>query len=164
MSLTRIEKINVVTTLIRFVGLTLFALVIWHFSLVNLLDDQLNKNAQLKIQLAQKQKELEAFKKRQEKIFQLESQLRFISSLRQQNNQAAHILDGFVKTIPHAIVLNQLQRQGVFLTVDGSAEIDSNIIQFMENITKSTLFSHPMIIQLGAKQSPRYFQMRVGIK
>ncbi len=150
--------------LVQWVGLTLFILFVWHFTLVGVLDYQHNKNIYLTQLLFQEKNEITGLLQRQQSINALESRLSFITHLRQQNNQSAYLLDAIRNAIPPTILFSQLKRNGQTMILDGRAESDSDIVHLMENIARSPLFQQPVITAIGVKQKKRYFQLKIGIR
>ena len=149
---------------VQWIALTLFILFVWHFTLVGVLDYQHNKNIYLTQLLFQEKNEITALTQRQQSINELESRLSFITNLRQQNNQSAHLLDAIRNAIPPTILFSQLKRNGRIITLDGRAESDSDIVHLMENIARSPMLQQPVITAIGVKQKERYFQLKIGIR
>jgi Tfp pilus assembly protein PilN len=158
------HKIRFTISLIRCVGLTVFALFVWHVTLYDLVIYQEESNALLKSFISKKKSEIVVFEKRQRKLVESEARLKFIAELSQQNKQVGQLLEELQKVTPLTVTLTQLIRQGKELIVDGNVHSDLDLIQWMENINKSTLFMDPAVGAMTKKDDIRYFQLRIGIK
>ncbi len=158
------QKIRFIISLIRCVGLTVFALFVWHVTLYDLVIYQEETNTLLKSFLNKKKNEIVVFEKRQQMLVESESRLKFIAELSQQNKQIGQLLEELQKVTPLSVTLTQLMRQGKELIVDGNVHSDLDLIQLMESINKSMLFMDPAVLAMTKKNDIRYFQLKMWIK
>jgi type IV pilus assembly protein PilN len=150
--------------LIHYIGLTLFALLVWHVTLYDLVIYQQESNAQLSALINKKKTEISLFEKRQNNIIDYAARIHFITGLYQENRQAAQLLQEIAKALPIGITLEQIQRQDKHMILNGNAQSDVNLIHFMQNINKSTIFMQPVITSLNTLEQSRVFQLKVEIK
>ncbi len=158
------QTIRFTVSLIRCVGLTVLALIVWHVTLYDLAIYQEESNSLLVSLINKKKTEIAVFEQRQQNLNQFESRLKFIASLSQQNNHVGQLLDELQKVTPLAVTLTQLIRQGNALILDGNVRSDLDLIQLMENINKSSLFLDPAVLAMTKRDEIRYFQLKMWIK
>lgn len=151
-------------SLIRCVGLTLFALFVWHVTLYDLVVYQKESNALLKIFISKKKSEIGIFEKRQQNLLDSELRLKFIANLSEQNKQSGQLLEELQNLTPLSVTLTQLMRQGKDLIVDGNAHSDLDLIQWMQNLNRSTIFMEPTVLAMTKQDDVRYFQLKMRIK
>ena len=158
------QKIYFIISLIQCVGFVLFILIVWHITLTNILSYQRHKNIHLSHLLVQKENETRTSLEGQQNSHELNLRLRFITSLRQQNNQAGYLLIKINDAIPKTILFERLKREGSVLILEGKAKSDSDIVRLMENIAALPFFKQPIITAIGIKNQDRYFQLKIWMK
>lgn len=158
------ESIRFAMSLIRCVSITVFALFVWHVSLSDIVIFQQAKNEELTALVAKKKTEVSLFENRQKRLVLLVSRLRFISELRYQNAKTSQLLDEVNKITPTTITLYQMQYQGHQMMLEGITKSDLQLIQFMDNIRKSAIFTQPEITQLNTAGQVRHFELKTWVK
>jgi type IV pilus assembly protein PilN len=61
-----------------------------------------------------------------------------------------HLFDELVKTIPHSVRLSSMQQQGDALKLDGVAQSNASVADYMRNLEQSPWMSN---IQLGKTEN-----------
>ncbi len=160
----QMDYVRFAMSFIRWVGLTLFTLFIWHTILDNIIFYTQEKNKELYELITKKKLEIDLFSERQKNLLEFTSRLQFIASLNQRNNEAAQLLDELSKATPNFVIIDQLKRQGKEIFLAGSTHSDVELIQFLGNIDQSVLFTQPLITNLNTINQRRYFQLTTWIK
>src|SRR5207244_944870 len=96
------------TSLLCSMGITLAGLIIWHAMLSGLVSFQSEENIQRRLLITEKILNITEYEKRQQKMVNSQIRLNFITELRRQNEEAAHILRELTKSIPETITLAQV--------------------------------------------------------
>lgn len=154
------RKVRFVAILAGFIGLSLFILVILHFYIDHSINRQLLRNSYLQSRLDQEQQNLGNLKKMKEQQAVFMSELYFIIKLREQSLQVIRLLDNLTKTIPNTVFLNKIMRQKDTIVLDGEAESNLNITQFMKNLGQSHYFTPPILNEITAKPNANTMGMQ----
>lgn len=132
---------------------TLFILFIIHLYLAALLSSQLDRNDYLSSQLKIEQQALEQLYNNKQKLLTLDAQIHFIFNMQRISYQAVSFLSELTRIVPSGVWLDEINRQGSVLSIEGNAESDSQVTIFMKNIYKSSVFSQPVLTEISAKES-----------
>jgi Tfp pilus assembly protein PilN len=68
-----------------------------------------------------------------------------IARLQDQRNQATQVFNTLVKLTPKGVFLTELRSSHSLISVQGYAEGDAQVAEFMRHIQKSSVFSHPVL-------------------
>jgi hypothetical protein len=160
------QKFEFIIILIRCFGITLFALIVWHFTLMAMLAGELDANAGHKLFIHHKLAEIALLKEHKLFITKAETELHFIASVRNQNVQAASTLSGLGIALPDTVSFQYLKRHDQAIIFDGTAKSDLDLIHFMENIMKTQVFMQPVIVGVSAQNEvgARKFQLQISLR
>lgn len=147
-------------------GLIVLAAIIVHLFWRDYLDEQQRKNAKLLAHVFQNQVKLVLLQQKKKDIISAAAaRLQFIIHIETKNFHAAHLLEGLEKTIPAAVSLNQVKREGDVFTVEGTAATDSDLVIFMGNMAKSADFMQPVVTEIHTENDrARFFRMNLITK
>jgi type IV pilus assembly protein PilN len=133
-----------------------------------LIDGQLARNALLEAEIAtvdRKIKEVEDFEKERTRLL---SRKQIIEQLQSSRSVMVHLFDSLVRTIPEGVRLNTIKQNGDQLTLEGSAESNARVSEYMRKLETSDWMSNP-VLQIveakGADKRNRYvFTLRVDLR
>ncbi len=111
--------------------------LLWGFWVSLRINDQNNRNAYLKTQIQQLDAQIAEIKNLQQVKDHLLARKRIIEKLQSSRSQMVHLFDEIVQTIPAGARLTGLKQQGDKLTLDGVAQSNATVAQYMRNIEAS---------------------------
>lgn len=131
-------------------------------------DGQLARNALLEGEIAavdRKIKEVEDFEKERSRLL---SRKQIIEELQSSRSQMVHLFDSLVRTIPEGVRLNSIKQAGEQLTLEGAAESNARVSEYMRRLEASDWMGNPdlqIVEAKGADKRSRYeFTLRVNLK
>jgi type IV pilus assembly protein PilN len=132
------------------------------------IDSQNNRNTFLKDEITKieaKIKEIEDLEKRKTQLLQ---RMQIIEQLQASRTLMVHLFDDLVRTIPVGVRLTSIKQTGNLLTMDGYAESNARVSEYMNKLEESQWVSEPDLAIVEAKgpdKRSRYqFTLRVKIK
>jgi type IV pilus assembly protein PilN len=132
------------------------------------IDSQNNRNTFLKDEITKieaKIKEIDELEKRKAQLLQ---RMQIIEQLQSSRTLMVHLFDDLVRTIPVGVRLNSIKQTGNLLTMDGYAESNARVSEYMNKLEESEWVSNPDLAIVEAKgpdKRSRYqFTLRVTIK
>lgn len=138
------------------------------FQYGRLTEGQLARNALLEGEIAavdRKIKEVEDFEKERSRLL---SRKQIIEELQSSRSQMVHLFDSLVRTIPEGVRLNSIKQAGDQLTLEGAAESNARVSEYMRKLEASDWMSNPdlqIVEAKGADKRSRYeFTLRVNLK
>lgn len=152
------------TLLAQWVGLTVIALLLWHIVLSIIIHHQQERNTQLQLLITETQVDTALYEKRQRDILEFQARLGFINGLRHQNEQAAVLLTELNASLPPAIKLNKLKRQGNTLVVDGYSHSATELTDWLTVLKHSLALHQPALTTSENRQGIQYFQLNAGVQ
>jgi type IV pilus assembly protein PilN len=162
------RKIQFLITLGVFIGITLIIIVIVHLYQKSLINEEKQRIIYLQTTLGSRQAEYQTLKKQKQKQVAIETELKFMSALRNKSFGAVQIMNELVKITPKTITLDQLMREGSKITIAGRAQSELQITQLMKNMDKSSIFQQPDLTRISAVQgsagTERVFELVVDEK
>ncbi|MGH8124230.1 MAG: PilN domain-containing protein [Rhodanobacteraceae bacterium] len=111
--------------------------LLWGFWVSLRINNQNSRNAYLKSQIQQLDVKITEIKNLQKVKDQLLSRKQIVEKLQSSRSQMVHLFDQVVKTIPAGARLTELKQQGDKLTLDGVAQSNATVAQYMKNIEAS---------------------------
>ena len=110
---------------------------LWGFWTSMRIDNQNDRNAYLQGQIQQLDAKITAIKSYQKEKDHLLARKRIVEKLQASRSQMVHLFDQMVDTIPAGARLTGLKQQGDKLTLDGVAQSNATVADFMRNIEAS---------------------------
>lgn len=142
-----------------------FALV-WHFD--RLIEDQQARNKYLQDQIAEVDKQIKRIEELEKTRAQLLSRKQVIEELQASRSMMVHLFDELVRTIPEGVRLQSIKQSGDVLTLEGQAESNSRVSDYMRRFEASQWLGNPDLQIVEAKgddRRARYrFVLRVTVK
>ena len=116
-----------------------------HLHINGLIDNQNQRNAFL-------EKEIEILDQRIGRIKELEqlkanllARMNVIQELQRSRPESVHLMDEMVRTLPDGIYLNKFVQKGKALTMDGVAQSNARVSDYMRNIDSSPWLTGPRL-------------------
>ena len=117
-----------------------------------MIHDQEQRNNYLQSELDQANAGLDVLKRKTKQSI-VDTQLRFIFSLRNRSYQAVRMLDELTRIIPDTISLTEISRTGNTITILGRAQSNLQITLFMKNLDRSPVFKQPVLTEINTKEN-----------
>jgi type IV pilus assembly protein PilN len=111
--------------------------LLWGFWMSLRIDDQNDRNTYLQGQIAQLDAKITEIKSYQKEKAHLLARKRIVEKLQSSRSQMVHLFDQIVQTIPAGARLTGLKQQGDKLTLNGVAQSNATVAQYMRNIEAS---------------------------
>ncbi len=111
----------------------------------NLIENQNSRNKYLQgeiTKLDNKIKEIKSLKKKKERLLQ---RIKTIQQLQTNRTEIVHLFDETVKAVPDGVYLTSLKQSGSNLTMNGVAESNTRVSEFVRNIEASEWMKAPAI-------------------
>ena len=111
--------------------------LLWGFWVSMRIGNQDGRNTYLKAQITQLDSKITEIKNLQKVKDHLLARKRIVEKLQSSRSQMVHLLDQIVTTIPAGARLTSLKQQGDKLTLDGVAQSNATVADYMRNIEAS---------------------------
>ena len=151
-----------------FIGITFFIIFLTHIYYDALINRANGRVQYLQEALGQKQQEYSHFIEKKKQQTAIETNLKFITSLHEKNFQAVRMLNELVLLVPKTITLQKLVRKGNQILIEGKAQSELQVTQFIKNISNSTMFNQPLLTHINAPLSDtetgKIFQLKIEQK
>ena len=126
-----------------------------HLHINGLIDNQNQRNAFL-------EKEIEILDKRIGRIKELEqlkadllARMNVIQELQRSRPESVHLMDEMVRTLPDGIYLKKFVQKGKGLTMDGVAQSNARVSDYMRNIDSSPWLTGPRLDVIKTSEEDR---------
>lgn len=138
------------------------------FQYNRMIEGQIARNRLLETEIAavdRKIKEVEEFEKERSRLL---SRKQIIEQLQSSRSMMVHLFDDLVRTIPEGVRLNSIKQAGDQLTLEGAAESNARVSEYMRKLEISDWMGNPdlqIVEAKGADKRSRYvFTLRVNLK
>ena len=132
------------------------------------IEGQKARNQYLTQQIAEMDKKLTEVQDLEKTRSKLLLRKQAIEELQANRSMMVHLFDDLVRTIPDGVRLTSIKQNGDVLTLEGQAESNARVSNYMRNLEASTWMTNPDLQGVEAKGSDkrnRYaFVLRVTIK
>ena len=146
-------------------ALVSFLLVMWFDGQI---EGQKNRNTYLQGQIQEMDKKLVEVQDLEKTRSKLLQRKQAIEELQANRSQMVHLFDDLVRTIPDGVRLSSIKQTGEILTLEGQAESNARVSNYMRNLEASAWMTNPELQNVEAKGNDkrnRYaFILRVTIK
>ena len=112
-------------------------LLLWVFWMDQRIDNQNDRNAYLQGEIKQLDVRIAKIKDLEKVREHLLARKRIIEQLQADRSQMVHLFDELVKTIPSSVRLSGLKQTGQSMTLDGVAQSNASVAEYMRNIQAS---------------------------
>lgn len=124
-----------------FVAALLF-LMLWGFWMGMRVDNQNERNAYLQGEIKQLDERIAKIKDLEKVRDRLLARKEIIEHLQSDRSQMVHLFDELVKTIPSSARLSAVKQSGDSMTLDGVAQSNASVAEYMRNIEASPWMGH----------------------
>ncbi len=148
-------------------GLGATLIVIMHFYLSFILSNQTERNNFLQQAITTEQADITNLSKKSEHKTQLLQALNTIVSLRQENYTTITFLNQIASVVPASIDLTRIAYTPFQTILEGNANNNADITQFMQQLAKSNFFTQPVLSSINNQSSNNNqlkFQLKVRFK
>ena len=119
----------------------------------HLIDVQESRNRYLESQIAIADRQLVEIRALQKTRESLITRMRIIEELQQSRSGIVHYFDQLVATLPNGVYLNSLVQKGNTTTLNGVAESNARVSDYMVNLDDADWFTDPRLIVIKSSES-----------
>jgi len=119
----------------------------------HLIDAQQSRNRYLQEQIATADKQLVEIRALQKTRESLINRMRIIEQLQQSRSSIVHYFDQLVATLPKGVYLTGLTQKGNTTTLDGVAQSNARVSDYMVNLDDSAWFADPRLIVIKSSDN-----------
>ena len=144
----------------------LAAFGIWWYWMGLRIDNQEARNNYLRDQIKQLDTQLTEIKELDKTKSKLLARKQIIEQLQASRSQMVHLFDELVKTIPDSVRLGSLRQNGDTLTLQGVAQSNASVANYMRNLDSSKWLTHSDLIktEVGGPDRRNRYQFGVNVK
>ena len=139
------------------------AVFLWWYWMGMRIDDQDNRNAYLKSEIKQLDTQLAEIKELDKTKSKLLARKQIIEQLQASRSQMVHLFDELVRTIPDSVRLGSLKQAGDTLTLDGVAQSNASVANYMRNLDNSKWLTHSDLIKTEVKGTDKRNRYEFGL-
>jgi type IV pilus assembly protein PilN len=147
-------------------GIAVVLGLVWHFG--KLIEDQQARNQYLTQQIAEVDRQIKRIEELEKTRAQLLGRKQVIEQLQASRSMMVHLFDELVRTIPEGVRLKSIKQAGDVLTLEGSAESNARVSDYMKRFESSEWIGSPdlqIVEARGEDRRNRYnFILRVTLK
>ena len=118
------------------------AALLWSFWMDSRISTQNDRNTYLQSEIKQLDERIAKIKDLEKVRESLLARKQIIEQLQANRSQMVHLFDELVKTIPASARLNGLKQTGDSMTLDGVAQSNASVAEYMRNIEASPWMGH----------------------
>jgi type IV pilus assembly protein PilN len=123
-------------------GAALVVLIAWSFWMDARIDNQAERNTYLQGEIKQLDQRIAQIKDLEKVRASLLQRKQIIEQLQANRSQMVHLFDELVKTIPSSARLAGMKQSGDAMSLDGVAQSNSSVAEYMRNIEASPWMGH----------------------
>jgi len=142
------QHFGILAGLAAVIGIAIVGAV--HFVNSQRIDDQSNRNAFLKGEIAKLDKQIDEIKKLKEQTSALLARKRVVESLQSNRTEAVRLLDQLVRQLPDGLYLKQVKQTGELVNVMGYATSNARVSTLMRNFEASPWLEDPKLVEIKA--------------
>lgn len=120
----------------------LFVLIVWSYWMGARIDNQSQRNEYLQGEIKQLDNRIAKIKDLEKVRDGLLQRKQIIEQLQANRSQMVHLFDELVKTIPGSARLSSMKQSGDSMSLDGVAQSNSSVAEYMRNIEASPWMGH----------------------
>jgi type IV pilus assembly protein PilN len=116
--------------------------LVWMFWMGQRIDNQNERNGYLQTEIKQLDVRIAKIKDLEKVRQRLLARKEIIEQLQADRSQMVHLFDELVKTIPASVRLTSLKQGGQSMTLNGAAQSNASVAEYMRNIGSSPWMGH----------------------
>jgi type IV pilus assembly protein PilN len=114
------------------------------------IEDQANRNAFLKGEIAKLDKQIDEIKKLKDEIAALLARKQVIETLQADRAQTVHLLDELVSVMPEGVYVRAFKQRGLRVNLIGYSQSNARVSTLMRNIDASPWLEKPELVEIRA--------------
>ena len=114
------------------------------------IEDQANRNAFLKGEIAKLDKQIDEIKKLRDEIAALLARKAVIETLQADRAQTVHLLDELVSVMPEGVYVRAFKQRGLRVNLIGYSQSNARVSTLMRNIDASPWLEKPELVEIRA--------------
>lgn len=114
------------------------------------IENQSNRNAFLKGEIAKLDKEIDEIKKLRDEIAALLARKQVIETLQADRAQTVHLLDELVSVMPEGVYVRAFKQRGLKVNLIGYSQSNARVSTLMRNIDASPWLERPELVEIRA--------------
>ena len=126
-----------------------------HLHVNGLIENKNQRNAFLENEIQILNTRIARIKELERMKADLLARMNVIQELQRSRPQTVHLMDEMVRTIPDGVFLKRVVQKGKNLTMDGSAQSNARVSDYMRNIDSSEWLTAPRLDQIKTKEVDR---------
>ena len=138
-------------------------LFLWWFWMGQRLDNQDARNTYLKGEIKQLDSQLAEIKELDKTKSKLLARKQIIEQLQASRSQMVHLFDELVRTSPDSVRLDSLKQAGDILTLQGTAQSNASVANYMRNLDNSKWLTHSDLIKTEIKGGDKRNRYEFGL-
>jgi type IV pilus assembly protein PilN len=116
-----------------------------HLHVDGMINDQNQRNAFLQNEIAVLNKRIGKIQELEAMKLDLLARMNVIQELQSSRPESVHLLDELVRTLPDGVYLNKFSQRDRGLTMEGAAQSNARVSDYMRNIDSSEWFTGPRL-------------------
>jgi type IV pilus assembly protein PilN len=138
-------------------GALLAALIVLlaHFHIDGLIDNQNQRNAFLKTQIAVLDQRIGRIRELEKMKADLLARMNVIQELQRSRPESVHLMDELVRTLPDGVYLKSFKQRGRDLDIAGVAQSNARVSDYMRNIDASDWLTAPRLVLIKTTEKNR---------
>ena len=142
------QHFGILAGLAAVIGIAIVGAV--HFVNSQRIDDQSNRNAFLKGEIAKLDKQIDEIKKLRDEIAALLARKQVIETLQADRAQTVHSLDELVSVMPEGVYVRSFRQRGLRVNLVGYSQSNARVSTLMRNIESSPWLANPGLVEVKA--------------
>jgi type IV pilus assembly protein PilN len=126
-----------------------------HFHVDGLIDDQNQRNTYLESEISILNKRIGRIRELEAMKDNLLARMNVIQELQGSRPESVHLMDELVRTLPEGVYLNTFQQKIKSLTMTGVAESNARVSDYMRQIDTSEWFTGPALDVIKTSETKR---------
>lgn len=122
-----------------------------YYDVTGSIDYQRERNAFLRQQIAEMEKKIKEIEELEKVKQNLVARMKVIEELQASRSAMVHFFDEVVASLPEGVYITSLSQTGTTVKVDGIAESNNRVSQYMKNIESSGWFADPRLGIINTK-------------
>lgn len=134
--------------------ISVLAVMIWFlgYGIINgYISTQDNKNAFLKAQVADLDKDIDEIKRLKEQTESLLSRKRVIEALQANRAETVHLFNEMARQVPDGVYIKNIRQAKDQISISGYAQANSRVSTLMRNLEASPLLERPDLVEIKAE-------------
>ncbi len=126
-----------------------------HMYFEKLIENQNNRNTFLEQEIASLDDKIAKIKELEKEKSSLIARMRAIETLQTSRPLVVHLFDELVRSLPEGIFLNSIEQRGEQLTLNGTAQSNARVSNFMRNLEASEWLTNARLEVIESRDKQR---------